>query len=79
MCKAIGRVTPANTVDHVVPHRGDVTLFWDGELQSLCSTCHSAHKQAQERGAGLRGCDARGQPLDPEHPWNRRARPAVRS
>lgn len=71
MCEALGRVTSATTVDHVIPHRGDETLFWEGELQSLCSTCHSSHKQAQERGSGLRGCDATGRPLDPMHPWNR--------
>ncbi len=28
-CRAQGRVVPATVVDHVMPHRGDQTLFWD--------------------------------------------------
>ena len=28
--------TPATVADHVEPHRGDETAFWDGKLQSLC-------------------------------------------
>jgi hypothetical protein len=36
--------------DHVVPHRGDPDLFWQGALQSLCATCHSLRKQSQEKG-----------------------------
>jgi 5-methylcytosine-specific restriction protein A len=41
-CHDQGRVTVATLVDHVVPHRGDVTLFWDeaGNWQSLCAACH---------------------------------------
>jgi len=70
LCAAIGKVTSATVADHVTPHRGDATSFWEGALQSLCATCHSAHKQAQERGSGLRGCDTTGVPLDPAHPWN---------
>lgn len=27
-CLAEGRVTPAEAVDHIVPHRGDYKLFW---------------------------------------------------
>lgn len=42
-CKTLGLVRPAQVVDHVVPHRGDETLFWDepGNWQSLCVECHS--------------------------------------
>jgi 5-methylcytosine-specific restriction protein A len=38
------RVTAAYQVDHVVPHRGDRTLFWDreGNWQSLCRSCGAA-------------------------------------
>jgi len=42
-CHDEGRVTVATLVDHVVPHRGDIDLFWD-ELhnwQSLCAACHA--------------------------------------
>ena len=54
MCKAAGRFTPAKVVDHIVPHKGDQTLFWDsdGNWQSLCATCHSKHKQRLERANG---------------------------
>ena len=39
----------ASVVDHSVPHRGDMMLFWDKALwQSLCSTHHSGEKQRQE-------------------------------
>ena len=40
-CKADGRITPANEVDHIVPTKrgGD---FWDTKNhQSLCKPCHS--------------------------------------
>lgn len=48
-CEAVGRVTAASVVDHVIPHRGDARLFWDrGNWQSLCASCHSSTKQAQE-------------------------------
>jgi 5-methylcytosine-specific restriction protein A len=29
MCLEENRYEPATVVDHVVPHRGDVELFWD--------------------------------------------------
>lgn len=72
MCRVMGRVKQATTVDHIEPHRDDESKFWRAPLQSLCHTCHSAHKQAQERTGVLRGHDAQGRPLDPSHPWNRR-------
>ena len=54
ICQAQGRVTPANTVDHIIPHRGDQTLFWDsqGNWQALCASCHS-RKTQQETAQGL--------------------------
>lgn len=48
-CDREGRVTAANTVDHVIPHRGEMTLFWDRtNWMSLCGTCHSSKKQREE-------------------------------
>ena len=48
-CERDGRVTAANTVDHVTPHRGDMTLFWDrSNWMSLCASCHSSKKQREE-------------------------------
>lgn len=67
----LGKYVPATVVDHITPHRGDQTLFWDrSNWQSLCTTCHSSHKQRQERGGPLAGCDVSGRPIDPAHPWN---------
>ena len=49
MCEAEGRATAAKVVDHIVPHRGDMVLFWQRtNWQSLCTTHHSAHKQREE-------------------------------
>ncbi|MFZ1428552.1 MAG: HNH endonuclease signature motif containing protein [Geminicoccaceae bacterium] len=70
MCRKQGRVTPATVADHVKPHRGDPTLFWDpANLASLCQTHHSAAKQREERTGITPGYDADGMPLDPEHRW----------
>lgn len=49
MCEAEGVIMPATISDHVVPHRGDVDLFWNGELQSLCKDHHDSAKQREER------------------------------
>lgn len=41
-CLAKGATVPATEVDHITPHRGDMTLFWDVDnWQSLCKPCHS--------------------------------------
>lgn len=38
------QVIPATDLDHITPHRGDMTLFWDRDnWQPLCSDCHK-HK-----------------------------------
>lgn len=40
-CMKQGRYTEATVVDHIVPHRGDQTLFWDqSNWQALCKPCH---------------------------------------
>ncbi len=49
-CDAQGRIVAATVVDHRVPHRGDPGLMWDhGNLQALCTACHSGAKQSLER------------------------------
>lgn len=70
-CEAADRITPANTADHITPHRGDPDLFWLGELQSLCAPCHSAAKQQVETRGYHDICDSAGYPLDPNHPANK--------
>jgi 5-methylcytosine-specific restriction endonuclease McrA len=33
---------PSNVVDHIVPHKGDVKLFWKEEnYMPLCDSCHN--------------------------------------
>jgi hypothetical protein len=70
MCLHEGKVIPAEVVDHIVPHKGDINSFWLGELQSLCASHHSKSKQQiEDRGfAGDIGPD--GFPSDPNHPFN---------
>jgi 5-methylcytosine-specific restriction enzyme A len=47
-CQAQGRVVAATVVDHLVPHRGDTSLFWDeANWAALCKRCHDA-KTARE-------------------------------
>jgi 5-methylcytosine-specific restriction protein A len=47
-CYDEGRETPATQTDHVRPHRGDMTLFWDclHNWQSLCRECGARKSQA---------------------------------
>lgn len=72
-CKEHGIITPVAIVDHIIPHRGDLHLFFDERnLQSLCVDCHDKIKARDER-AGvtwLREIDASGWPVDPKHPAN---------
>lgn len=47
-CRRCGGV--ATVVDHITPHRGDQSLFWDkANWQPLCTKCHSGAKQREER------------------------------
>jgi 5-methylcytosine-specific restriction enzyme A len=51
MCEAGQRTTIATVVDHIVPHQGDMALFWDQtNLQSLCKPHHDVTKQSIEKG-----------------------------
>ncbi|MNR97624.1 hypothetical protein D3C72_288080 [compost metagenome] len=74
-CKAAGRITNATIADHIIPHRGDERLFFEGELQSLCDQepwrCHSKIKQRAERLGYSPAVGADGFPLDPMHRANR--------
>lgn len=51
-CRRCGTVgdSPVMVADHVTPHRGDRTLFFDrANLQCLCAHCHNSDKQREER------------------------------
>jgi len=67
-----GYVEPAAVVDHIVPHRGDMGLFWDSNnWQALCKQCHDSYKQRLEKSGIDAGCDANGLPIDRNHHWNK--------
>lgn len=52
-CAARGRVIEATDVDHIRPHKSDMTLFWDRQnWQSLCAPCHSAKTASEDGGFG---------------------------
>ena len=52
-CQKIGRTTAAKIVDHIIPHRGNKTLFWDeSNWQSLCSSHHSIKTAREDGGFG---------------------------
>ena len=41
LCQKEGRYRKATVVDHIIPHRGDETLFWDkNNWQALCKQHH---------------------------------------
>jgi 5-methylcytosine-specific restriction protein A len=45
-----GRQVAATCTDHVIPHKGNMVLFWDRKNhQSLCDGCN-AYKAAREEG-----------------------------
>lgn len=70
MCLAKGAVIAAEVADHVVPHRGDYQLFWFGDLQSLCWSCHSREKQQMEVRGYTNNIGLDGWPTDPKNPAN---------
>jgi 5-methylcytosine-specific restriction enzyme A len=42
------RQAPSTTVHHLVAHRGNAELFWNGQLEGVCSHCHSSVIQSEE-------------------------------
>ena len=70
-CAAQGLTVPATEVDHM---RGAADNSRDA-LQALCKPCHSIKTMADLYGRPARmGCDAEGNPINPEHPWNEKSR-----
>jgi 5-methylcytosine-specific restriction protein A len=54
-CAKRNILEPSTVLDHKIPHRGDVDLFWDSNnWQALCKPCHD-RKSARESDAGIRG------------------------
>jgi 5-methylcytosine-specific restriction endonuclease McrA len=78
-CAANGRATIATVVDHIRPHRGDPSAFFDiNNIQSLCDAypwrCHSVVKQEQERIGYSSEVGLDGWPIDAAHRSNKRSR-----
>jgi 5-methylcytosine-specific restriction enzyme A len=77
-CRARGKLVPSAAVDHIVPHAGDLELFWsEANWQGICASCHSSKTRSDEyvqKTGQIRlrpGCDSSGFPLDERHPWHR--------
>jgi 5-methylcytosine-specific restriction protein A len=48
-----GRLYPAEEVDHIIPHRGDMKLFWDStNWQGLTKSDHSRKTAMEDGGFG---------------------------
>jgi 5-methylcytosine-specific restriction enzyme A len=75
-CKQRGINTPGEHVDHIIPHNGDVNLFFLGELQTLCADCHNRIKRMAELHGFRPDVGLDGWPVDPNHPANR-TRPSL--
>ena len=49
-CRENGQFVRATVVDHIIPHRGDKTLFWDEKnWQPLCKSCHDHKTMTDDR------------------------------
>lgn len=71
-CKKQNRLTPATVVDHIVPHKGDQSLFLDASNhQPLCKQHHDSAKACEEARGYSSEVGADGWPVDPRHPSNR--------
>lgn len=65
------RITAANTVHHIKPHKGDVALFFDPlNLESACKPCHDGPLQSDERKGFSSAVGLDGWPVSPSHPTN---------
>ena len=67
-----GVLTPANTLDH---KNNDPSDNSRSNLISCCVPCHSLKTASDMHGRPARmGCDAEGNPINPEHHWNEKSR-----
>jgi len=49
-CEAVNRIAAVAVTDHVVPHKGDMGLFWDmTKWQPACAWHHDVVKQKLEQ------------------------------
>lgn len=52
-CFNAGKITQAEHIDHVFPHRQSPHRFKHNIFQSLCASCHTLKTQAETRGLYL--------------------------
>lgn len=51
-CAKHDRMVLATVVDHIIPHKGDMKLFWDSSNhQALCESCHNRKTAKEDMGA----------------------------
>ena len=54
-CYAEGKITEATVVDHIIPHRGDMKLFWDkSNWQPLCEHHHNVKTMTEDNNVEYR-------------------------
>lgn len=63
----LGQYVPASIADHIIPHKCDPELFWQGKLQSLCNDCHASVKRRLEKAKERCLRDKHPQPCTYEH------------
>ena len=52
-CSTEERPVAAEVVDHVIPHKGDMALFWDPDnWRGLCARCHNRKTAREDGGFG---------------------------
>lgn len=52
-CLKKGNVHAAQVVDHIIPHRGDMKLFWDkSNWQAMSKRCHDKKTASEDGGFG---------------------------
>jgi 5-methylcytosine-specific restriction protein A len=48
-CEAVGMTEPSTLTDHVIPHKGDMTIFWNSAMwQPACDWHHDCVKKLLE-------------------------------
>jgi 5-methylcytosine-specific restriction protein A len=74
------RITLSRVTDHIVPHKGDMVLFWDRtNWQGSCKHCHDIKTSTEDGGFGnMKGkgkaradCGVDGVPTDSRSHWNK--------
>jgi 5-methylcytosine-specific restriction protein A len=53
-CRKNGWLKPATVIDHIIPHKGDLELFWDSEnnWMAMSARCHSIKTAREDGGFG---------------------------